>query len=206
MRFPNTVSFERAVPTALMRLGVIELPNSSGVNTYYNLNPTPVTYNGQTYMPAVCNPSPCDPRGLGMNPLIQQLWSKLPLPNDPTYVVSGAADGLNVQGYLGALALPQSSNFFVGRIDHDFGEKWKFFSSYRYYSFVQQTNNQTLLSPNGQYTAMAPRPQKPDFLVGGLTTIIAPNLTNDFRASYLRNFGNGPPKAAYRSFRASAAR
>ena len=36
----------------------------------YNLNPTPVTYNGVTYMPAQCPAGPCDPRGIGINPLV----------------------------------------------------------------------------------------------------------------------------------------
>ncbi len=111
------------------------------------------------------------------------------MPNDPQYNNSGqGVDGVNVQGYLGTLALPQSSNFFVARIDHDFGDKWKFMGSYRYYSYLQQTSNQTTLSPTGQYTATAPRPQKPDYFVGGLTGQLTANLTNDVHISYLRNF------------------
>jgi hypothetical protein len=188
MRYPNSVSFERAVPTPLLRDGIVQLPNTAGVVTAYNLNPYPVTVNGTTYQPATCGTGLCDPRGIGVNSLVSQLWSKLPMPNDPQYIVSGASDGINEQGYLGTLALPQTSNFFVARIDHDFGEKWKFMSSYRYYSYSQQTSNQTTLSPTGQYTATAPRPQKPDYLIAGMTTSITPTLTNDFRASYLRNY------------------
>ncbi len=199
MRYPNAVTFERAVPTALYREGVVTLPNTAGVETPYNLNPG-ITING--IAPAQCNFSgasgPCDPRDIGLNSLVSQLWSKLPLPNDPSYIVSGAADGINQQGYLSSLALPITSNFFVGRIDHDFGEKWKFMSSYRYYSFSQQTSNQTNLSPTGVYTATAPRPQKPDYIIAGMTTTINPNTTNDFRFSWLRNFwqwsdAGGPP-------------
>ena len=188
MRYPNAVSFERAVPTALYKLGVVTLPNSAGVETAYNLNPYAVSYNGITYQPAQCGTTLCDPRGIGLNKTVSQVWNQLPLPNDPQYIVSGAADGVNIQGYLGSLALPQSSNFFVARIDHDFGDKWKFMGSYRYYSYVQQTSNQTTLSPTGQYTATAPRPQKPDYFVGGLTGQLTANFTNDFHASYLRNF------------------
>lgn len=192
MRYPNGTTFERAMPTALLRAGVVTLPNSSGVETAYNLNPFAVTAGGTTYQPAQCAfggaSGPCDPRNMGMNSLVSQIWSRLPLPNDPQYIVSGASDGINEQGYLGSLALPQTSNFFVARIDHDFGEHWKFMSSYRYYSFSQATSSQTTLSPAGQYSATSPRPQKPDYIVGGLTTTITSNLTNDFRASYLRNY------------------
>jgi Carboxypeptidase regulatory-like domain len=189
MRYPNSVSFERAVPSDLLKLGVIQLPNTAGVLTGFNINPYPVTYNGVTYQPALCGGQNCDPRGLGINPIVQQIWKQLPSPNDPQYSNTGnGVDGINAQGYLGSLTLPQTSNFFVARIDHDFGDKWKFMGSYRYYSFSQQTNNQTTLSSTGQYTATAPRPQKPDYLVGGFTGQTTPNLTNDVHVSYLRNF------------------
>ncbi|HME08503.1 MAG TPA: carboxypeptidase-like regulatory domain-containing protein [Bryobacteraceae bacterium] len=193
-RFPNLATFERGTPTALTRLGVITL---SGVT--YNLNPNPVTYNGVTYQPAMCGGSLCDPRGLGINPLVQKIWSQMPLPNDTQYTSGTVVDGVNAQGYLGSVALPQTANFGVIRLDHDFGDKWKFMSSYRYYSFTQAVTAQTTLSPNGQYTSDAARPQKPSFLVAGLTTAITSNLTSDFRFSYLRNFWQwgtaaGPPQ------------
>ncbi len=210
-RFPNVVSFDHGTPTALMRAGVLILPNTAGVNTAYNLNPREVTVGGVTYQPALCGTTTCDPRGLGVNPLIQKLWNTMPLPNDPTFTTgnssAGLVDGLNAQGYLANLSLPQTSNFVVGRIDHDFGEKWKFMSSYRYYSFKQLVNSQVDMggllpgSSRGQYSSFAPRPVKPSFLVAGVTTAITPNLTNDVRFSYLRNFWQwstqaGPPQFA----------
>jgi len=212
MRFPNVVSYDRATPTALMRAGVLILPNAAGGSSAYNLNPFPVTVNGVTYQPATCGGQTCDPRGLGVSPIIQKLWNTMPLPNDPTFTNTGSTttgyvDGINAQGYLGNLPLPQSSNFMVGRIDHDFGDKWKFMTSYRWYTFNQFVNTQTdvggLLSgaTQGQYKSFAPRPQKPSFWVAGLTTMLTSNLTNDFRFSYLRNFWQwstqaGPPQFA----------
>ncbi|MBV8820098.1 MAG: hypothetical protein JO022_17170, partial [Acidobacteriaceae bacterium] len=207
MRFPNTISFERGTPTALMRLGVVQVLNSSGTYTAYNLHPTPVTYNGTTYQPAMCAGQLCDPRGLGLNPVVQKIWSTMPLPNDPQYTAGTVVDGVNAQGYLSNLALPQSSNFAVVRIDHDFGDKWKFMSSYRYYSFTQLVNSQTDMggvlpgAKQGQYTSYASRPQKPDYFVAGLTTTVTPTTTNDLHFSYLRNFWQwgtaaGPPQFA----------
>jgi hypothetical protein len=211
-RFPNVVSFERDDPTALMRAGVLTLANAGGGSGQYNLNPFPVTVNGVTYKPATCGGQNCDPRGIGVNPLIQKIWNTMPLPNDPnTSPISsttvGYVDGTNAQGYLGNLSLPQNSDFLVGRIDHDFGDKWKFMTSYRYYNFNQLVSTQTdlggLLSgaKQGQYSSFAPRPVKPDYFVAGLTTTITPNTTNDFRFSYLRNFWQwstqaGPPQFA----------
>ena len=209
-RFPNVVSFNHGTPTALMRAGVVTLPSASGGTAQFNLTSSPVTVNGVTYQPARCGGQNCDPRGLGVNPLIKRLWDLMPLPNDPSFTTgngsTGLVDGVNAQGYLGNLALPQRSNNWVGRIDHDFGEKWKFMASYRYYDFTQFVNTQVdigglLGGQAGQYSSTATRPQKPGYWVTGLTTQISPNTNNEFRFSYLRNFWQwytkaGPPQFA----------
>ncbi|PWU09169.1 MAG: carboxypeptidase regulatory-like domain-containing protein, partial [Terriglobia bacterium] len=206
-RFPQTTTIERAVPSLLLRNGIVQIPNAAGVYQAYNLNNVPVTVNGVTYQPATCsNGSFCDPRGLGFNPLIRTIWNTMePLPNDPQYIVSGASDGVNQQGYLANIKLPQSSDFFVVRLDHDFSDRWKFMSSYRYYRFSQLATTQVDIGgalPGNQFgvpSSSAPRPQKPSFWVAGLTTMITSSLTNDFHVSYLRNFWQwstrgGPPQ------------
>jgi len=206
-RFPQTTTYERAVPTELLRNGIIQIPDATSTYQKYNLNPIPVTVNGVTYQPATCSSgSFCDPRGLGFNPIVKQIWQNMePLPNDPQYINSRFSDGVNQQGYLARISLPQSSDFFVVRLDHDFGDKWKFISSYRYYSFTQLATTQVDIGgvlPGDKFgvpASSAPRPVKPSFLVAGLTTTITPNLTNDFRVNYLRNYWEwstvgGPPQ------------
>lgn len=188
-RFPNSTTIDKLVPTALLRAGVIQVQNAAGQYVPYNINPGPVTVNGVIYPQAVCGGGACDPRSIGLNPIVSQIWNKyMPLPNDPT-----AGDTVNTQGYLTPVALPQRSTFAVGRLDHDFSDKWHFMSSYRYYGYSQNTSSQVDIGgalPGdlfGQAAASAPRPQKPSFLVAGLTTTLTPNLTNDFHFSYLRN-------------------
>ena len=197
-RYPQVSTIERQVPTPLMRLGVIQVLDPSGKYQAYNLNPTPVTYNGVTYNPAVCPGGSCDPRGLGLNPIVSQIWNKqMPLPNDPQ-----AGDTVNTQGYLGTVSLPLSSNVYVGRIDHDFGDKNRFFVSYRDYKLTQLSSVQTdfggVLPGDtlGTYSAKAVRPQQPSYWVAGLTSTLAPTVTNDFRFSYLRNFWQWSTSAA----------
>ncbi len=172
-----------------MRAGILTF---GGVQ--YNLN------NGTNCGPSLT--AACDPRGLGINPLITQLWNSMPLPNDPscagtaiTGVLSGSrCDGVNEQGFKANMLVPQSDNFGVARIDHDFGAKWHFNSSYRYYKLIRATPSQIDIGglfPGdklGTPAAVSSRPQKPWYLVVGLTTNITPNLTNDFHYSYLRNF------------------
>jgi hypothetical protein len=135
-RYPGQASFlEWAVPSALMRQGILQVKNpDTGAVSQYNLATS-----------TACGASggvPCDPRGIGINPLVSAMWSKYePLPNDPTYNANGA-DGLNIQGYRAALALPVKDDYVAGRIDHDFGEKWRWMTSYRYQRLVNLTTNQ----------------------------------------------------------------
>jgi hypothetical protein len=205
-RFPINTTFERPSPTSLYRQGVILMPNTAGVITAYNINPYAVTdpKTGIVY-PACGATSSCDPRGLGINPTVQALWNKMPLPNDLSFTGGRPGDGYgNSGGFLAPITLPQNSDFIVGRIDHDFGEKNKLMVSYRDYDFHLLVNSQTdmsgiLAGSTGSYTSTAPRAIKPSYWVAGLTTIITPNMTNDFHISYLRNFwqwftASGPPQ------------
>ena len=221
-RYPNATTIERSYPTPALRAGVIQVANGTTAVTYqgvtyapgafipYNLNPFPVTtqvgngttvpYTTVTLAPATCPGGPCDPRGIGLNPIVKEIWTKfLPLPNDPL-----AGDGYNTQGYLGTIRLPLVSNNYVGRIDHDFGPKHRFFTSFRAFKLLNTTNNQVdvgglLGGKFGEYKASAPRPQLGEIMVFGLTSTLSPTLTNDLRLSYLYNWwqwstAGGPPQ------------
>ncbi len=185
-RWPNSETIERPVPSPAMRLGLLTF----GGNTY-NLNPGPVTYNGVTYPGSGTT---LDPRGLGVNPLVQQMWNQyVPLPNEGSCGVP-RCDDVNVQGFRANLAIPQSSNFGVVRVDHNFGEKWHFTSSYRYFKLTAAGDEQVDIGgffPGDKLGVPASRsnnPQSPWYFVAGLTTNITSNLTNDFHYSFLRNW------------------
>ncbi len=202
LRYPNSGNFSTAVPSPLMRAGVIQIQNSAGQYIPYNLNPNPVTVNGVTYQPAQCPAGACDPRGIGISPTIQQLWNKyVPLPDSPL----SAGDLYNTQGYLATIREPITTNNYVGRIDHDFGDKWHYFLTYRDYKLVSQTGNQTDIGgffPGdtlGVPAPVAPRPQQPSVWTTGMTTTINPSTTNTFVFDYLRQFWqwsdqSGPPQ------------
>jgi Carboxypeptidase regulatory-like domain len=188
-RWNNSSTIERAVPSANMRAGILTF---AGVN--YNLN------TGTNC--GAAGTAACDPRGIGINPTVSALWALMPMPNDPNCTgssVSGAifgsrCDGVNEQGFKANIAIPQNDNFFVTRIDHDFGSKWHFNASYRYYKLTRATTSQVDIGgvfPGdtlGTPAAVSSRPQQPWYLVAGLTTNVTSNTTNDFHFSYLRNF------------------
>ena len=77
--------------------------------------------------------------------------------------------------------------------------------SYRDFKWIRATSNQTDIGgffPGdklGVASATASRPSQPWYIVGGLTTNVSPNVTNDFHYSYLRNYWawadkDGPPQ------------
>jgi len=188
-RWPgNSVTIHRDVPSPALELGLIQDPVTG---TFYNLNPSSVTYNGTTYPGTTI-----DPRGIGINPLVQQIWSKYePASNSDCFSGNPLCDGTNVLGFTGNVNEAQKTNFMVGRLDHDFGAKWHFMSSYRYFKFgTNGTADQVDIGgfftgdTLGVPASQSGDPQQAWYWVAGLTTNITPNTTNDFHYSFLRNW------------------
>ncbi len=97
-------------------------------------------------------------------------------------------------GYSANVSLPQTSNFMVGRIDHDFSSKQHFMASYRYYKLENATTDQIDIGgfftgdKVGTPSSQSGDPQQAWFLVAALTSNITPNVTNDIHYSFLRNW------------------
>jgi hypothetical protein len=178
-RFPNVATYERSVPSDLLRQGIIQIKNGATITAYNIFN--------------ACGGN-CDPRGTtAVNPIVNQLWSQFePHANDPGN--TGFGDTLNTQGYKTTVALPRNDNFGVARIDHDFGQKWHFTTTYHYYHVIANTTDQVdiggLLPGDtfGQGTSHSTRPSVASLITAGLTTNVTSNLTNDFHYSYTRNW------------------
>ncbi len=196
--FPNSETVTRNVPSAALRLGLLQ--DSSG--NFYNLNNAPVTFNGTTYPANFGCTGFCDPlyatAGVGgLNPLVAQLWSKYePLSNVPASACAGQSlcDGTNILPFAANLAIPTSSKFAVARLDHDFSAKWHFMTSYRYYKLKNASDDQVDIGgffPGdklGTPASQSSNPQQAWFWVAGLTTNISSNTTNDLHYSFLRNW------------------
>lgn len=210
-RYPNSETITRSVPSAALRLGLLT-DNATG-NVAYNLNSTPVTYNSVTYAANYgCSAFAgglCDPQGLGLNPVVSQIWNKYePASNVSTCPSSQSlCDGSNVQGFVSNLSLPITSNFGVFRLDHDFGSKNHFMASYRYYNIKVAGDEQVDIGgffPGdklGTPASASSDPVEDWFLVAGLTTNITPTVTNDLHFSHLRNWwawsrAGAPPQVA----------
>lgn len=184
-RWPNVGTYAHSVPSPNMEAGIL-------------------TFNGVNY-----NVKDYDPRGIGIDPTIQSMWQKY----EPQGTAAGCGpvgggstcDGVNEFGFVGNIALPQTTNFGVTRVDHDFGTKWHVNTTYHYYNEHRATSDQADIGgafPGdtlGVAASLSNRPQQTWFYTAGLTTNISSNVTNDFHYSYLRNYwawdtANAPPQ------------
>lgn len=200
-RWPNSATTTRGTPGPDMRLGLLTAVNTGIV---YNLNPYPVTsaVSGITYAAnAGCSTDAgftthiCDPQGIGISPTIQALWQAMPASNTGVNPDTGLGnclglsrcDGLNTLAFTSNYPVVWKDDFGVARLDHEFGSKWKFYSTYRYYHQTRATGNQIDIT-GGKPVSTAARPSVPWYLTAALTTNISNNITNDFHYSFLRNW------------------
>lgn len=181
-RLVASTQVSRIVPSETLKQGILRFRDAAGNIVAYDLARS-------TNCGAQGN-SPCDPRGIGLNPLVNQLWSRYePVGNDFTQ-----GDGLNTIGFSAPLPLPISSDFGVVRLDHSFGSKWQAFASYRYYGETAAVSRQVdiggLLPGNvkGQPASTANIPRQPRYFVLGVTGVLTPNLTNETNASFVRDW------------------
>ncbi len=171
-RYPQAETWNRNVPSAALKSGFL-----TDINT------------GQQYSIAAA-----DPNGIGLNPIVSQIWNTYMPASNSTCAAGSQCDGVNVQGFQGTLDLPLKSKFAVARVDHDFGSKEHFMVSYRYFNQQQATSDQVDIGgalPGdklGTPTSASSDPVEPWYLVAGLTTNITTNTTNDIHYSFLRNW------------------
>jgi hypothetical protein len=182
-RMLNTTTISRVVPADTLRQGILRFRDAEG-----NL----VSYDLKTSMQCGSSGNTvCDPRGLGLNPLVGAIWNKyVPAGND-----SSLGDGLNTIGFTKPVPLPVSSNFGVIRLDHSFGANWQLAGSYRYYTETAAVGNRQTdiggLLPGhtkGQIASTSTIPREPRYLSLALTGLITSRLTNEFSFSYLRDW------------------
>jgi hypothetical protein len=169
--FPQSETIDRNVPSPNLRLGLVTDPVTG---TVYNLKTV-------------------DPLGIGINPLVQQIWNKYE-PQSNASCAQSQCDGTNVLGFAGNLNVPTTSKFVATRLDHDFSAKWHFMSTYHFFKLTSATTDQVDIGgffPGdtlGTPASLSKDPQQTFMFVGALTTNISSNTTNDFHYSFLRNF------------------
>jgi hypothetical protein len=200
--FSTQAVFQRLVPSAALRAGILKFRDAGGVVQAFNLNPAP------TLDPIACS-KPCndndpligtmlpadngtlDPRMKGLSPAIAATFVKLPAAND--FTAGDAA--LRSPFFTSAVPNIVNEHNAIFRLDHKINDKWDFMGRYQYStSAIAPPNIQVDISgtaPGCQFGVpcnIASRPLQPRYLVAGLTGRITPNLINEFHFDYLRHW------------------
>lgn len=174
----------RLVPSSTLRQGILRFKDGAGNIISYSLQPGSVAQ--------LCGSSgtgACDPRNLGMNPAINQLWQLEPAGND-----TSQGDGLNTIGFSSFGKFAVNDNLGLIRADHSFGSRFHWTGSYRQFTedggILRQADIGGLVAGDvsGVPKVLSDIPRQPRFLVTGLTANLTPNLTNDVHLSWLRDW------------------
>jgi len=186
-RYPRTSNVNRLVPTDTLRQGILRFKDALGNIVSYPLGTSTMC---GTYDPILGRGTlPCDPRGLGISPVVTALWKLLPTGNDPFQ-----GDTLNTTGFRGPADSSIIADFAVARLDYNITEKWNFFTSFRFYRHEEPDLSQvdigglTAGHQLGQAAPAAAAPMQPRYLVAGITGQITSRLTNEFRYTWMRNW------------------
>ena len=153
-RNPGAATVTRIVPTTTLRQGLLRFRDATGAV--------------QTI-----NPRTFDPRNLGANPTILQMLALYPDANDFTQ-----GDGLNTAGFTSNFGTSIRGDLGILRIDHTFSDKWSFDGSFKAYRELNVGTGQVdIINRIGT----ANSPSRPRTLSAGLTGILTPHMTNEFR-------------------------
>ncbi len=189
--WPLSQTIQRNIPSTALRQGLL---TDDTTGAFYNLNPYSVVYNGITYPGTAL-----DPRGIGIDPLVQAIFNTYAPPVSTTPCQQSLCDTSlvnppNIAGFSANIATPTKSRFMVGRVDHDFSKNWHFMSSYRVYRLSSDTTDQVDIGgalPGdalGTPASLSNVPQNAAIWVASLTTNVTANVTNDVHYSFLRNW------------------
>ena len=180
-RTPQVAQVSRLVPTATLRQGILRFNDSTATVRSYDLKSA-----------TSCGPmssSACDPRGLGISPVVRSVWSQFePNGNDPSL-----GDGLNTIGFNAPLTYNLTENFGLGRLDYNFSDKWRFTGAVRYsktrgFSPDQFDIGGLVCSQKGVPCATTSQRLQPRHFTVGATGQLKQNLTDEAHFTYTRNF------------------
>ncbi len=187
-RFDSVAQVTRTVPTALLRQGIVQFTGPGGVEQF-NLKTA-----------SVCNApagatgsTPCDPRGLGIDPSVAAQFAQMPLPN------LAGGDGLNTGSFFANLPTPIQTDYGVIRLDHMVNSKLTLNAAFTYFRSDQVASGDISIQ-NGNPASVETTPQRGVVPSLQATWQISPTLLNVARIGWVRDTNQtnatSPTKAA----------
>jgi hypothetical protein len=196
--FKKANPITRLVPSDLMRTGILQYKDDSGV--LHQVNLAGASGCGATGTTA------CDPRGLGLNPLISKIWALEPHGNN-----FNEGDKLNAVGFDSSVPVIVRDSFAVAKFDYKLNEKWGLNTSYHYAVSDGMGSGQSdiggLLKGDTLGSPVATRtlPTQPRYLTFGATGQLTPNLTTDTHFNFLRHWWQWKPHSPFPQVSGTAA-
>ncbi|MGH9348356.1 MAG: carboxypeptidase regulatory-like domain-containing protein, partial [Vicinamibacterales bacterium] len=173
-RFPRSEEFSRIVPTDSLRNGILRFRDASGNVVDYDL--------AQSLQCGIVGGQPCDPRRLGISPVVRELFNAVPAGND-----SSLGDGLNTTGFRDVVPTDLNSNYFVLRLDHTLNSNWRLESRFSYaWSEIGLSTPLDLRGGPGNVVSQGSRPDRLRSGLAALVGQISPRLLNEFRFGWTK--------------------
>ena len=182
-RSPRESSISRTVPTASMRSGVLRFVDASGATVSYPVATSTLCGAGGN--------TACDPRGLGLSPLVRDMYGLLPEGNDAT-----GGDRLNTTLWRGSVSVPITFDTMTARVDHNITNQLQVMGRFSYQrDEVPQTSQLDIRDP-GSVVPLRRLDRRGTSVITGLDYQINSNWMNTFRFGWIQNkndlIGVGP--------------
>ena len=174
-RFNDDSTFNTVVPTPSFQAGILKFRDAAGNVNQYSFQSGNIT--------TACGGVSCDPRNLGLDPVVKAQLALYPAGNNTTL-----GDGLNTVGYTFNAPTPISQNLGVLRLDGKISDKWNAFATYHYSNTSRVGTEQFSILNTGPSVSTAGDPIQPNFYTLQVTGQLSPTLTSVSHASYLRDW------------------
>jgi len=203
-RWPRTNDVLRTVPLTDLRNGILNFRDCAGSTVAACPTGNVITYNLATS--TLCGPGggvACDPRGLGISPVIQSIYNLLPQQN-----TGSGGDGLNTRQYSATVDNTIKEEFAVVRTDYKLTDKWDLFGSFRYAHTDESGIQQIDISGISGCTAPCStrvNPLEPRYLVFGVNGQFTPKLLSETRFSWYRHWCEWGTRAPFPQVAGTAA-
>lgn len=172
-RFPRSEEFSRIVPMDSLRKGTLRFRDASGNVVDYDLSQSTRCGDGTQL---------CDPRRLGISPVVGQMFNAMPAGND-----TSLGDGLNTTGFRDVVPTDLNTNYFVLRLDHTLNPEWRVEGRFSYaWSEVGLSTPLDLRGGRGNIVSQGSRPDRLRSALAGLVGQISPTLLNEFRFGWTK--------------------
>jgi hypothetical protein len=177
-RFHEAAIINRVVPTDTLKQGILRFKDASGNIVSYNFNPA----NGP--LAALCGSSgnsPCDPRNIGISPVIKSQLALYPAGNN-----ASLGDGLNTTGLTASVPTPIITDIGKLKLNYNLSSKWSGFVTWQYARNTRTGTEQ--ISILGTPHSVSGDPYYSNFYTFQVQGQLSPNFVSVTHGSFLRNW------------------